>query len=223
MDVELIEKLAPHLAWPVVALVALPFIIWKVGQLSKLLIDYRKATEELPGALDKFEQLGKQLTSAEGQLSRVSQLVDQLNARQITDDSADIDAEAELSEFETDGPVPNEFENLSSEDLVAKLGEMDESWKDFLRKFDSAFERANLDKPDKRQVGAAAVELKDGRRRNHLEDEDVKLIARLHGQHMGFRRRSNEQIKEWLTSAVYRNFIDGVESAKQKIVSFSPR
>lgn len=218
MDIELVEKLAPHLAWPLVALVALPFLVWKVGQLSKLLVDYRKATTELPATLEGLGKLASQLASAEGQLSRVNQSVDQLNARQITDDSADIEA---VTEHEADGPPQNEFQNLAAEDLMQKLEDMDTSWRGFLLEFDNAFDRAGLEKPDKRQVGAAAVELKDGRRRNHLEDADVKLIARLHGMHMGFRRRNNEQIGNWLTSTVYNQFMEGVTTAMEKIESFS--
>ena len=201
MDWNLIERLAPALAWPIVALIALPFAIWRINSLIRALDQAQNLSSGLRGLLD----LDSQMSDLSSNIKRLREEVELIRTAQIADTKErvaeeagpDVEASINIKEFrsrarETIEEVNDLYDALSNE------------WRYVLESLNAAYARYRMGLPDRRSVGSAAVYLTDKRRRAPLANDDAETLAELHGLYKRYARLKHELDEEALNSFTAR-------------------
>jgi len=218
MDWSIVERLAPSLAWPVVFLIALPFVIWKLDELIASIRDARALSEQLPEFMSSVKEFDK--------ISDKIELV-RKNSETIirTLDASEVQRETEVAEVSelADAIIPSDIAQ-AVKDPVPKGTEnmfksMTEAWTELNAALDDAYSRGRLGVPDKRSIGTAARRLADGRRKRPISWDEVDRLATLHSLYKRFLRMKTDRDK-YLTPEVYLNFRSGVAGAISALEAF---
>jgi hypothetical protein len=220
LDWTVVEKLAPSLAWPLVAVVALPFVIWRFNALVTAIREAKLLSERIP----ELTEIVRSFDAIKSNIDQVKLgLVDvrvQLNHMEVENQIERSDI-GELSEAISEVVAPPEQDvppapEISVDDMYDEIAT---AWDTLLDALDAAYLRGGLDAPDKRAVGFAARTLADRRRRSPISSEDVDLIANLHGLFKRFSRMKATK-EDWLTSEIHANFLSGVKKAAERLSAF---
>lgn len=188
MSIEIVERLAPHLAWPVVALIALPFVVWKFNSFAKAIGEARKLSESIPELVQVAETIRQSAAGIQGvrkdieqiRQAQVAERAERLAEEEVTD------AGQEIALEDPAHPIPEPAANPDDADL--RYQRLSDLWRAVLVALNGAYGRGRLGVPDRRSVGDASLKLADGRRRNPLSLKDVELLATLHGKYKSFTR-----------------------------------
>lgn len=189
MDWSLVERLAPSLAWPIVALIALPFAIWRINALVRALDQAQNLSSGLRGIIDLSAQINE-LTS---NTKRLREEVEIIRTAQIAGTKERI-AEESGTENEATSILDETTNSLTGSEMRDDnlYSSVSSEWRNVLEALNSAYARLRMGTPDRRSVGSAAVELTDRRRRNPLAPEDAEALAELHGLYKRYARLRRE-------------------------------
>jgi hypothetical protein len=231
----MLERLIPHLAWPMVALVmfllALPVIYLKLSDISRAILMLKEMPGSLAGTLKEFQTLASEVSretkviaeqveglqgkiaSSLAELSRTTEQIRQLQDAQLELDESRIGLESkELREIVGADPAEQASESISLEEMQARLVG---KWILFEGQLKQRVETAGREYNPKRP-GQAAYVLTDRRRRPHITRETADLIARLGRQYRKFERLVDAK-EEWLTPEVYSAFMRGLDQASRAL------
>jgi len=193
MDLALLERLVPHIAWPIVALVALPFVYFRLGAVNRLysLISSNKFQD----LIDKVDQLEQKLGSLKDQMAALEQSALWERIDKLPSSYKSIQGSGETA-------------TVLYEKLNSKWSELEDIVAAKMEQFGGQY--------DRRSINGALQVLTDASRRVPLASQDAHLIAQLHSLLRSF-RRLKESAGEWLTPEVYTSFVSSVEDVKPKI------
>lgn len=219
MDWQIVESLAPSLAWPIVALSALPFIIWRLDNLIKAIGQARELSDQLPILID----LSSELSKAAQTLTEIQRNTEEIKGTQKVEQAERLAEDPERESL----PVPDNIEAPPVDGsrnvqvgVKHRYEQLANSWRDVLVGLDKAYERARLQPPDRRSVGSAALVLTDKRRRSPLTLEDAELLATLHGLYRKFVRLKALR-PEALSQGVLEDFERSSRIALEKLDKFA--
>ncbi len=232
MDWSIVEKLAPALAWPLVALLmfffALPILHGRLGDLIKAILALRDLPKTLQETIKEQERLTlafkDQITTANKEIDetarKVQTLVTDLAAIRTELQTYQTEAQTDALDVESKsievalGPT-----DVTSLDVDKSTPEMFETamgkWAIFTNTLERRLKDAGIDY-DMRKVGRGAYDLTDRRRRAPLTREEADLITNLARQARRFTRLADTK-DEWLTPQVYQRFVNGVDVAMKAI------
>lgn len=226
--VSVVEKLAPALAWPVVALamflIAIPVLHRKLGELIKAIIAIHELPKTLKETMSEHALLTKSIkddmktvnTDVETSISRVQAVVGELAAirKELQIYQTEFQQDALASESQSLAGQVN-VSDVTAEAAGKSTAEMFDivigKWTNFTRTLEGRLKDAEIEY-DMRKIGRGAYALTDRRRRNHITNEEADLITSLARQARRFTRLA-ESKDEWLTPEVYGRFAAGVETA----------
>ena len=223
MDWEVVERLAPSLAWPIVAIIALPFAISKINGLIDAISHTRKLSDNLP----ELFRLTAEITRSAGAVDAIKEKVERIIDAQKVEHAERVGEEAGLEDFSVDPltvakkvDLPDSKDKREyTESSTSLYEDLARSWGNVLAALDGAYSRANLGVPDKRSVGGAALELTDRRRRKHLSIEDAEVLAELHGIYKRYVRIRSTRPEE-LTEDKVASFSDKSRLSIDKLDQF---
>lgn len=198
MDIAIVERLIPHLAWPVTVLIALPFLVWRLGAVAKL--HDILSGDKLSGLLAKVVDLEERLTS-------VQNLVMELEQNRLWDQVAKLPPE--IANLE---PAIQDNRMAAALTPQQMYEEANRKWGELENLIESKLQRLGK-QYDRRSVVVPLSVLRDGRRRTPLSEEGAELISELHSILKSFRRLRGSK-EDWLTADVYERFVSSVEQAK---------
>lgn len=229
-------EISKALAWPLVALVGLiilgPMGLLKdivkalglaIGDLSRLVSDFRESTLTLRGDMEKFTAMSTGLSKDFS--ARINDLQNSLSAAvlqidKIENSTASILRNAVETEQETldpnfsPEPDPNETEQTRSLTPDQMYESIRHHWSGMVEMLQTV-----LDWPDdfdKRRVGEIAIEAADGRRINGVDRPLGEAIAALHSQFKKFVRLSQSK-DQWLTHEVYTSFVSKISEVNKSL------
>ncbi len=223
MDWALVEKLAPHLAWPAVSLIMFVIVVAILGHklltVAESLIALRKLPEVLGEISARFNDGAAKMSTQTSSLVVVLQeLPDRLSA--LAEQLRSVREEIEHKNIKDDADT---IEKLTPPQEGAKqvmpslsLEEMHRTaisrWNELQALIEMKLRRSGLEM-DLRRIGAASFLLtKDGIEKP-LSREDAHLISALFTTYRRF-VSGGRNIEEWLTPDIYESFVRGVDAAK---------
>jgi hypothetical protein len=226
VDWALVERLAPHLAWPTVALLmfllALIVLGRKLVTVAESLIALRKLPEVLGEISMRFNEGASKMSSQTSSLVSVLQeLPDRLSA--LAEQMRSVRAEIEQKNIKDDTDT---IEKLTPHQAgaqhampVLSLEEMHRTaitrWNELQALIELKLRRSGLE-GDLRRIGAAAFLLTKDSVDKPLSRDDAQLISALFTTYRRF-VSGGRNIEEWLTPDIYESFVRGVEAAKVTI------
>jgi chromosome segregation ATPase len=232
VDWSIIEKLAPSLAWPIVALImfliAVPVFYHRLGKLIEAILALRDLPRTLQESMKEHERLTlafkDQFTTANKDIDETARKVQALvgdlatirNELQTYQTEAQTDAlAAESKSIEVAlGPTDStalEFDKSTADMFETAMGK----WVIFMNTFERRLKDAGIDY-DMRKIGRGAFDLTDRRRRAPLSRDEAELITNLARQARRFTRLADTK-DEWLNPDVYLRFVNGVDVASKAI------
>lgn len=219
--IEITERLAPHLAWPLVALLALPFLLWRLGAVAELVrilsaedtkaffADFSSIGEKSNQILAGMQTTHRQLGEVGVQLSVLrdinAQLVD-VQKDSIAFHSEEIIQIAPLHNLDEIG------DDLATTEMLMR---MKTAWEQLSSTLDHALQKQGHNLNSNKFTLGASI-LANPRHATHLRKEDARLIGKLHSQYRRFERLERDK-EEWLTPKVYISFMSGVKRAGETI------
>ena len=239
MTIEIIEKLAPHLAWPIAALlmfcIAAPIVNQKLAQILKAIDELKAMPSSLNKTITDFQPVANEFTS---QTKSIQSQIDDLQ-KNIRDTLTELgkarvemeNAQSQLASTQASLAeerisvdtqaisklvgTPDQIETSSDDNLEEMHAKLIGKWMLLQRELEARTLNAGLEF-DPKKPGSSAVALTDRRRRNYLTREQADLITRLGRQFRKFQNLADQK-EDWLSLETYSAFIQGVDSAREAI------
>jgi chromosome segregation ATPase len=232
VDWLIVEKLAPSLAWPIVALimflVAMPFIYKRFGKLIEAILALRDLPKTLQDSMKEHERLTlaikEHFSTANKDIDQTAQKVQALigDLAAIRNELQTYQTETQTDALAADsksielalGPADAttlEVNKSTAEMYVTAMGK----WVVFTNALERRLKELGIEY-DVKNIGVKAFELTDRRRRGALTPEEAALIKKLASQARRFTKLADTK-DEWLSAEVYLGFVNGVDVASKAI------
>ena len=223
--VEMLTKLGPAYAWPVAALIAMPFVLWKVhtisGALTSLhaLVADKTAVASLLQNVKKLSDLIDKLKDAQEEL-RNTQLALQVQKfeKETVQEQAETISQLSSQEDPPHQALPSDASRLSVEEMRATVNQHWRELESLLReKFTEAGIEVDFRSP--RTIGVAVAQLseRDGRKRQQLKTKDAEPPAALASV-----ARSINKNSEQLTQDLFEQYGSAADGLKKKVRGWWP-
>lgn len=214
------ERLVGHVAWPVVALIALPFLLSRIDKIYSMYKFFD--SPKFADFISKIEDIHPKLESIGKHVEKVSSKIQEVQSNQEAEEASKILENEQVIQGLIDQDLISSDQVLlpSSSNSIEKspddmLVEMRSAWNAFFNSFDGKMRQAGIEY-DGRKLGIAASKLTDKRRTNPLNSADALLIGELQSLFRRFTRLKSP-LTDWLTPETYKNFIAGVKQAQERV------
>jgi hypothetical protein len=192
MDISTLERLLPHIAWPLTVLICLPFVISRIDKMAKLyeVVEGNKLSE----FLQKLKEVNDGIASLETSINNAEESKLEEAAFKLQEKSQNLPS-----------AILGVDDNLNPEQMLADIRSR---W----TRLTEAIKEKSSSQVDARSIGTAAFKLTDGRRNFPLTQEDATLIGELHSQFKRF-TRLQATVADWMTPEIYSTFVASASRA----------
>lgn len=214
------------IAWPIVALIGI-LILGPGGVLKSSIIGLADKLMSIRSSIEEFKKISddfseKQRSMAESmqwlkdsgnELARISNSID--SVRENMNEFVLAQGEKQISDIagEQEGINDDEEEVLEALSPQQRFDAIYSNWGELT---EIIRQRIGKDNYDGRAIGSMARKLSHKKRVKPISKEDAELVETLHSQFKRFGRLQATK-EDWLSDELYRNFIRGIEKAKQAL------